>query len=119
MSDKIPTPQVVDVSPDDLRRGKCQLNPQAEAARRRGTSWPLIVVSFAVGYGGGAIARWLLHIPRTPNVAMDFFRPLAALLVMLGVFYGVSRVLIRRSPPMFVAEPVQWLLIGFCVKAFG
>lgn len=96
-----------------------QSNPQAEDARGRKTNWLITAAEYAVGYGGGAIARWLLHIPRTPNVAMDFLRPLAALLVMLGVFYGVSRVLIRRSPPMFVAEPVQWLLIGFCVKAFG
>ncbi len=95
------------------------MNPQAEAARDPKTSWLIIAAAFSVGYAGGAFAQWLLHIPRAPNLAMDFLRPLAALLVMLGVFYGVSRVLLRRSPPAYVAEPVQWLLIGFCVKAFG
>lgn len=116
---RLAPPQVVDVPPDDLRRGKFQLNPQAEAARRRRLPWRDVLLMSVLGYIAGGVAGWFFHITRTNNLLVSLVMAVATVLIALGALSAGCRILTRKPPSSELLNAVGMFAVAFSIKAFG
>ena len=113
---KPPTP--VDVSSDDLRSGRFQMNPRPRRWAVNVWSWLLGAIGYGAGYFCGRFAHASYPALHQSNPILNFLA-VAAFVVVASfiVFGGYARLTRGRMPDTF-GYGVVMLFVAFASKAF-